>query len=161
MLDACHDRVRLSLKLLADLRRYLGEKGCDDSARQAARDVLRYFDVAAPLHHEDEELHIFPALKMRCAGDARIQSLVRQLEQDHEEMHQFWNPVVREALLALADGSQSGFTPGQEASFDVFEQRYARHMQLEDEIAYPQARAVVDEREQQAMGREMAARRRG
>ena len=76
MLDACHDRVKRSLQLLVDLRKYLQTKGCDDSARQAARDVQRYFDIAAPLHHQDEELHIFPALKQRCADDARIQSLV-------------------------------------------------------------------------------------
>ena len=64
MLDACHDRVRRSLDLLRRLRDYLRGHGhgCDDSARQAARDVLRYFDIAAPLHHEDEELHVFPPL---------------------------------------------------------------------------------------------------
>ncbi len=64
MLDACHDRVRRSLDLLRRLRDYLRGHGhgCDDSARQAARDVLRYFDIAAPLHHEDEEMHVFPPL---------------------------------------------------------------------------------------------------
>ena len=42
MLDACHDRVRRSLDLLRRLRDYLRGHGhgCDDSARQAARDVL-------------------------------------------------------------------------------------------------------------------------
>ncbi|AVO48995.1 hypothetical protein C6568_06825 [Melaminivora suipulveris] len=61
MLDACHERVRRSLDLLERLRAYLPDKGCDDSARQAARDVLRYFDIAAPLRHED--LTIYPAAR--------------------------------------------------------------------------------------------------
>ena len=62
MLEACHERVQRSLDLLQRLTDYLHTHACDDSARQAARDVLRYFDMAAPLHHEDEELHVFPLL---------------------------------------------------------------------------------------------------
>ena len=62
MLQACHERVDRMLMLLAKLQRHLGHTGCDDAARRAAGDVLRYFDVAAPLHHQDEELHVFPAL---------------------------------------------------------------------------------------------------
>ena len=85
MLDACHDRVRRSLDLLARLRSYLRDKGCDDSARQAARDVLRYFDMAAPLHHEDEERHVFPPL-LAQTGDAPLLALVRQLQRDPSEI---------------------------------------------------------------------------
>ncbi|MDY0108049.1 MAG: hemerythrin domain-containing protein, partial [Giesbergeria sp.] len=69
MLAACHERVLRSLALLQKLQDYLHGHPCDDSARQAARDVLRYFDVAAPLHHEDEELHVFPPLLERGTAD--------------------------------------------------------------------------------------------
>jgi hypothetical protein len=62
MLEACHERVQRTLALLARLRVHVREQGADENARQAARDVLRYFDMAAPLHHEDEELHVFPLL---------------------------------------------------------------------------------------------------
>ncbi|MBF5002776.1 hemerythrin domain-containing protein [Diaphorobacter caeni] len=161
MLDACHDRVRRSLQLLLDLRVYLRANGCDDSVRQAVRDVQRYFDIAAPLHHQDEELHVFPALKERCADDADLQSLVRQLQRDHEDMHRLWSGAVRGALEAVAGGAQDRFTAAQESAFDAFAQCYARHLTMENEVAYPQARLVVDEAEQQAMGREMAARRQG
>ncbi|QIL81996.1 hemerythrin domain-containing protein [Diaphorobacter sp. HDW4A] len=161
MLDACHDRVQRSLQLLVDLRVYLRANGCDDSVRQAARDVQRYFDIAAPLHHQDEELHVFPALKQRCADDAHLQSLVLQLQQDHEDMHRLWSDAVRNALAAIVSGAQDRFTESQESAFDVFAQCYARHLKMEDEVAYPQARLVVSEDEQQTMGREMAARRQG
>ena len=50
MLEACHERVERTLTLLSRLRSYLREQAVDDAARQAARDVLRYFDIAAPLH---------------------------------------------------------------------------------------------------------------
>jgi Hemerythrin HHE cation binding domain len=62
MLATCHERVRRMLTLQAKLQQQLLDQGCDEPARQAARDVMRYFDIAAPLHHQDEELHVFPPL---------------------------------------------------------------------------------------------------
>src|SRR5574343_1313138 len=88
MLEACHERVQRSLDLLQRLQDYLRDHACDDSARQAARDVLRYFDIAAPLHHEDEELHVFPLLLAR--GAPSVVALVRQLQQDHVHMAADW-----------------------------------------------------------------------
>ena len=88
MLEACHERVERTLTLLSRLRSYLREQAVDDAARQAARDVLRYFDIAAPLHHEDEELHVFPLLLAR--GAPSVVALVRQLQQDHVHMAADW-----------------------------------------------------------------------
>ena len=39
MLEACHERVQRTLTLLEKLRAYLHTHTCDDTARQAARDV--------------------------------------------------------------------------------------------------------------------------
>ncbi len=157
MLDACHDRVRRSLDLLARLRSYLRDKGCDDSARQAARDVLRYFDMAAPLHHEDEERHVFPPLLAQTA-DAPLLALVRQLQRDHVQMAERW-AAARGALQAMGDGQLQAFTPAHGAALDDFAACYADHLRHEDESIYPAARALLDAPAQQAMGREMAARR--
>ena len=157
MLDACHDRVRRSLDLLARLRSYLHDKGCDDSARQAARDVLRYFDMAAPLHHEDEERHVFPPL-LAQTGDAPLLALVRQLQRDHVQMAERW-AAARGALQAMGDGQLQAFTPAHGAALDDFAACYADHLRHEDESIYPAARALLDAPTQQAMGREMAARR--
>ena len=159
MLDACHDRVRRTLELMGKLQNHLQTQGCDDSARQAARDVQRYFDIAAPLHHQDEELHIFPALRERLAEDAPLLALVQRLEQDHREMDALWNTQVRVSLQALIDGSSPALSPEQEHALQVFRERYEQHLALEDEVAYPAARQVVGVSEQQVMGVEMAARR--
>jgi hypothetical protein len=107
MLGACHERVQRTLDLLQRLQTYLAEQGVDDSARQAARDVLRYFDVAAPLHHEDEELHIFPPL-LQPGTDAGTQAVVRQLQRDHVAMAACW-AQARVPLQALAGGVQQAF----------------------------------------------------
>ena len=158
MLDACHDRVRRSLDLLRRLRDYLRGHGhgCDDSARQAARDVLRYFDIAAPLHHEDEELHVFPPLL--AGGDAALTDLVRQLQRDHVLMAERW-AAARVGLQALADGAVRAFTPQHETALDRFAQCYDDHLRHEDDRIYPAARALLDDPAQQSMGQEMARRR--
>ena len=65
MLSACHDRVRRSLALLGRLCEHVEVHGTDAQACQAAADVLRYFSLAAPAHHEDEERHVVPALYAR------------------------------------------------------------------------------------------------
>jgi hemerythrin-like domain-containing protein len=159
MLTACHERVQRTLDLLQRLQNYLIAKGVDDNARQAARDVLRYFDLAAPLHHEDEERHIFPAL-LQEGTDPRTQAVVRQLQQDHVHMAACWTQA-RAPLRALADGTQNAFSIADQVVLARFASLYADHIRHEEALVYPAAKALIDAMAQQAMGREMAARRGG
>ena len=156
MLEACHERVLRSLALLQKLQDYLHDHPCDDSARQAARDVLRYFDMAAPLHHEDEELHVFPPLLER--GGADTVAAVRQLQQDHEAMSANWQ-AARALLQALAEGAQESFSAADEAVLARFAGVYAEHIRLEEDLVYPAARALLAPEVVQAMGAEMRRRR--
>lgn len=156
MLEACHERVLRSLALLQKLQDYLHDHPCDDSARQAARDVLRYFDMAAPLHHEDEELHVFPPLLER--GGADTVAAVRELQQDHEAMSANWQ-AARALLQALAEGSQESFSAPDEAVLARFAGVYAEHIRLEEDLVYPAARALLAPEAVQAMGAEMRRRR--
>ncbi|MEQ1661023.1 MAG: hemerythrin domain-containing protein, partial [Hylemonella sp.] len=91
MLAACHERVQRSLDLLGRLVDYIGKQGHDAQTRSAAADVLRYFDLAAPLHHQDEELHVFPLLLAQ--GDAALRTAVQQLQADHLRMGELWAAV--------------------------------------------------------------------
>ncbi len=156
MLSACHERVLRSLALLGRLQDYLRGHPCDDSARQAARDVLRYFDIAAPLHHEDEELHVFPPLIER--GSAAAVAAVRRLQQDHEAMSVNWR-AARALLLALAEGAQEAFSAQDEAVLERFASVYGEHIRIEEEEVYPAARALLAPGVVQAMGAEMRRRR--
>ena len=158
MLEACHERVQRTLALQQRLCEHLQTKGCDASARSAARDVLRYFDVAAPLHHQDEELHVFPALLSERAGDAPLLALVQTMQSDHIAMSELWSKA-RESLKAIESNEATLLSAADEALFDAFVQRYAQHLQSEDAIIYPAARAAVSEADLAAMGREMAGRR--
>ena len=156
MLEACHERVQRTLGLLGRLRAHVRAQGADDAARQAARDVLRYFDIAAPLHHEDEELHVFPLLLAEASPP--VQALVRRLQQDHLHMSADW-AAARVALQALADGTAQAFSPQDEAAQERFTERYAGHIAAEEGQAYPAALALLAPALLDAMGREMAVRR--
>lgn len=164
MLHACHERLQRTLDLLERLRAHLRKAGCDASARHAARDVLRYFDIAAPLHHEDEELHVFPPLLARAqerdadGPDPAVAALVRRLKLDHIAMAQVW-AVARVPLQALAEGAIDAFQPQHEAAFAQFARLYADHLRHEDETIYPATRAALAAETVARMGQEMARRR--
>ncbi|SFD80038.1 hemerythrin domain-containing protein [Paracidovorax konjaci] len=158
MLHACHERVQRTLGLLERLCEHLRTRGCDAMAREAARDVLRYFDIAAPLHHEDEELHIFPPLL--AAGSAETVALVRALQADHAAMAAQW-AAARPPLAAIAEGAATALAPAQEAALRTFAHLYAGHLRREEDAAYPAARALLPPEAQAPMGQEMARRRGG
>lgn len=156
MLEACHERVQRTLALLKRLRTHVREQGSDENARQAARDVLRYFDVAAPLHHEDEELHVFPLLLAHGAPEAV--RAVRQLQQDHLAMAAGW-AAARVPLHALAEAASAVFSAEEEAALERFAAHYADHIAVEEGLVYPAALALLPAEALSAMGDEMASRR--
>ncbi len=153
MLAACHDRVARMLALLERLAGHLPDHGCDDAAKGAAADIMRYFDVAAPAHHEDEERHVLPAL--RAAGD---EAFAAQIEQEHIEMRRRW-AELRRTLAAVAAGHWADTGPGGFEAWQQFAALYRAHAEAEDRMAYPLAQERLDAAARQAMGHEMAVRR--
>ncbi len=159
MLGACHERVERMLALQTRLQQHLLERGCDDAARQAARDVMRYFDLAAPLHHQDEEIHVFPPL---LAGpDAALRALVQRLLQDHRDMETAW-PAARSVLQAITDSPAADWTPLDPVRTDAlnrFAALYVRHLADENHLAYPAAQAVLAGDALRTMSQDMMRRR--
>jgi hemerythrin-like domain-containing protein len=156
MLAACHGRVERMLGLLERLARHLVERGADADARDAARDVMRYFDLAGPAHHEDEERHVFPALA--ATGDPALRTLAARLHDEHLEMARRW-AALRQALLAVAKGAWPGQGGAALAAWPAFAALYRAHIAAEERLAYPAVRRLLDTRAERAMGREMAQRR--
>ncbi len=150
MLSACHERVQRSLGLLARLAGHLRTAGADAAARDAARDVLRYFDIAAPQHHEDEERHVLPRLRAMGLGE-----VADRLAADHLGMRAAWH-ALRPGLLALRDEACLPDT----GDWPAFAALYDAHIALEESNAYPAVRAPLGPAELAVMGDEMAGRRR-
>ncbi len=159
MLQACHERVERMLALIRRLQEHLQQKGCDDSVRQAARDVMRYFDQAAPRHHEDEERHVFPPLM--AGPDAAVKALVLRLIQDHRQMELAWTDA-RSVLQAIADHGDApwpGLTVWHQVKLNDFARLYRQHVDDEEKVAYPAARGLLGSGALAAMSEDMMARR--
>lgn len=156
MLDACHERVHRMLRLMERLREHVAAVGADDQARQAARDVMRYFDQAAPQHHLDEERHVFPPLL--AAADPAVVAVVRRLQQDHLRMEARW-VQARAVLAGLAEGTLQSLDDTQHAQLAGFAALYGDHIEAEELIAYPAARERLDATALAAMAQDMMRRR--
>ena len=156
MLEACHQRVHRMLTLLGRLRAHMRDHGADVQAQQAARDVMRYFDLAAPQHHRDEELHVFP--RLLAQGDPEVTKVVQRLQQDHLAMELRW-AAARLVLSRIASGDLQQLASADDAALDEFAGLYGGHLAAEEQIAYPKAKALMDAGDLEQAGQEMARRR--
>jgi hemerythrin-like domain-containing protein len=152
MLVACHGRIHRQLATLGRLQRHLPEHGCDDDARAAARAILRYFDTAAPHHHQDEEDSVFPRVLARTA-DAR--PIAERLLAEHEKLAANWRHL-RPLLAGIAAGERANLDA--KTVHDV-QAAYEAHIACEEDELIPLAREVLTADELAQIGREMAERR--
>ena len=111
ILLSCHDKVRhfagLMLKLEAHLAGQRQQPGgpatASPDARHAAGLVRRYFEVAAPLHHQDEELHVLP--RLRAQGLAELAEQLQKMAANKAK-----EADDRMALLAV-EAAKKGAAP--------------------------------------------------
>jgi hemerythrin-like domain-containing protein len=161
MLSACHERVERMLGLLTRLRDHVALNGRDVQATTAATDVMRYFDLAAPQHHWDEERHVFPAVLALHKG--RLDLLVGRLRQEHRDMEKLWGQL-RPAMVRLANADAQNPTPFSDvdkANIEAFVAVYKDHIRAEEDLVYPAAKRSLDAEQLTAMSRDMVRRRGG
>lgn len=155
LLAGCHDRVRRTLDLLGRLCAHLQQHGADADARSAAQDVQRYFSIAAPLHHADEERHIVPVLL--ASDEPELQAAGRQMLADHRAIESCWaelSPLLQQIISGhpLIQGVLDGAS-------HRFQALHAPHLVLEDQLAFVAARALIGPTGQRDMSLDMARRR--
>ncbi len=151
MLQACHGKVRHFAGLAQRLAAHLNQHGADRQAREAAQSVLRYFDVAAPLHHADEDEDLYPALQ--ALNDPELNQAIAKLTAEHTELGLLWQ-AVRRWLLRVQEG-QAELPP---AELPAFAQRYPQHAADEEALVYPHAQRLRPELLAE-LGKNMAQRR--
>jgi hemerythrin-like domain-containing protein len=158
MLRACHEKVQRMLRLLLRLQSYLRTQGNDAQAQQAAVDCMRYFDLAAPLHHQDEELHVFPMTAV--AEDKSVRDASAQLIAQHRAMESAWSTLRSDLLILVqAEPPSTGFSNLNEGSVAAFVALYKQHIAIEEDLIYPYVELQASPQDILHMGREMAARR--
>jgi hemerythrin-like domain-containing protein len=159
MLTACHERVQRTLSLLQRLHAHVEQHGGDEQGLQAARDVLRYFEQAAPQHHLDEERHVFP--RVLALQDAALTEVVHRLQRDHLDMEAVW-ARVRSELRCLIDESpqlSSTWVDRTRELFQQFVRLYERHIPDEEQLVFPAGERLIQGPALHEMAQDMMHRR--
>jgi len=157
LLEACHERVQRSLALLGKLVDHIDQHGHSAQTQSAAADVLRYFEIAAPLHHEDEEVHVFPLLLAQ--GDAPLRAAVQRLQGEHQRMGELWAAVRAPLLRWREPGCTESVDDATRVAIQNFRAIYVGHIATEEGLVFPSTRALVDDAALADMGHAMQARR--
>lgn len=152
MLYACHGKVRRFCNQVAMLSDYIAENGCNQIVLQTIRQISRYFNVAAPLHHEDEEENFFPLL-LQYAPQAR--ESVGELLRQHIGLHDNWAAVSAEFAKLEADNA---YIPDAE-TFKRFVAGYDVHLAIEEPL-FDMGKTFIPKEKLTEIGEIMAARRR-
>jgi iron-sulfur cluster repair protein YtfE (RIC family) len=139
LLYACHERVRRFTSTAGRLAVHVRAHGADAEAREAASNVLRYFDLALPNHHADEEEDVFPAL--RRLGDAAVDQAIDDLLAQHETLGAAWGEV-RPWLVGIAAGETPASEP---AVLPSFVADYAAHAELEERAVFSALSRLPDD----------------
>lgn len=145
LLLACHDKVRRFTELALRLQAHVTAHGHDAQAREAATSILRYFELAAPLHHADEDEDLFPALLAldEALVGADVRANIQTLSDEHAALGTLWQalaPWLRDVAAGRADGTADAAPP-----VAAFAARYQAHADAEEREVYPHAAKLPPE----------------
>lgn len=157
VLKHCHDRIRKQLATLEKLLPHLEKKGADAEAQKAVLAVLKYFQNAAPLHHDDEEIDLLPELQRTATGAdaALLAAYLPQILQQHQQMADQWRRLEVQ-LSDIADGSSASLKQDDVVQFQAL---YQEHMQIEETQIAPMAMRLFNPSQMHKLGQAMQARR--
>lgn len=161
LLSDCHRRIERFLSVVIAVAREAKGGELISDQRNALAVALRYFREAAPKHTLDEEESLFPRmLAARHPESAEARALIEILHQDHKDADAWHAEADRLGTEWLVAGRLD------EAKLQRFNDllgelsgTYERHIQAEDVQVFPLAGRILDSRELQSVGKEMAARR--
>lgn len=157
VLKHCHDRIRKQLNTLNKLQAHLLINGADQQAQEAARAILRYFTQAAPLHHEDEEEDLLPALQSSVsdADRASFEAHHATIMEQHQTMAQLWEQLKLQ-LQAIEASQNTALNP---TLVEHFNRLYSSHMEIEENHIAPLAARTLSVEQFASMSLHMQQRR--
>lgn len=157
MLSACHGRVERQCQTMLRLVPHFAANGPDQAAREAAQNIMRYFDTSAKHHHADEEEDLFPMLLREVQGPdlARLHTLIDTLLAQHRELEQAWSQV-RWKLEGIWLGMKPELTL---AEVERMVELYRAHIAIEEEQLLPLAARLLGDTQLDVVGRAMRLRR--
>lgn len=153
---ACHQRIRQ----FSATARKLGDPSISPAdAADACRAVRRYFTVAMPLHHEDEERSILP--RLAAAGPpSDLRRALEAMRVEHaaidravNEAVALWDAVLADPAAWIAARSRLEETGAR------LEELFAAHLLLEETFVFPALERLLLPEDQAAIVSEIRARR--
>jgi len=151
-LDATHVQMLHWLEQLGELVEHLEATGWDTWSRDRAGAVIHFFSQTGRQHHAEEERFVFPLLVNR--GDAAMDAHVERLLQDHGWLEENWLELLSQ-LRPVAEGFGGYEVDLLRHASNVYEALLKEHIELEETLVYPAARATA------ALHREGLRHRRG
>jgi hemerythrin-like domain-containing protein len=120
--------------------------------------LLEYLTGDLPIHTEDEERDLRPALEERCEPEDNLDEVLKQLTKEHELNRDLVSFMI-EDLEALADGRTLSNPVRLMMNVKEFSETQRQHVTWEERVLLPLARQRLTAEDLAAIGRNMAARR--
>lgn len=130
---------------------YLEKNGVNQAVKNDVQQILNYFNISAPLHHEDEEDDFFPEL---IKVQPQAQADVDELERQHVHLHKNWDDLsaqLEDLLAGKRENIDRDLIERFVAGYDV-------HIAIEEPL-FELGREYLAEEKLSAMGKIMADRR--
>ncbi|MCC6521646.1 MAG: hemerythrin domain-containing protein [Polyangiaceae bacterium] len=155
LLGDCHARIRSFVALGRALASADAAEAAEVAASAAA--VARYFELALPLHAEDEDASLAPRLRGR---DAELDAALDAMGTEHREHAP---RVTRLCELCRAierePASRATLAPELAALVDSLGRDFEAHLEREERVVFPAIDARLDAAVRGAIVGELRARR--
>ena len=154
LLLGCHQRIRHFTQVALRLAENPYAPAADRA--DAAKSVLRYFQIALPLHEADENESVYPRLREKLS--------VGELSEANETMVSQHTEIDR-VIAELIPLWQSTADRGEQldshllATTEYLQQLWDIHLSLEEEQVIPALREHLTQRDLSAIRAEMTSRR--
>ena len=157
-LKKCHERIRSECEKLRELAAHLKDKGSDQQTRQTAAAVMRYFDIAARFHHQDEEEDLLPRMMAAATigRGSKLTRMVAEIANEHRAMDREWTEM-RAVLQEISAGEKAAVLDALDV--DRFVKLYELHIVIEEASVFPLAEMLLSNEDFAAIGASMAQRR--
>jgi hemerythrin-like domain-containing protein len=129
-----------------------------EPVKPLASALLEYLKDDLPLHTEDEEKDLLPALERRCEADDGLDEILRQLSREHELNNDLVDFMLDD-LEALADGRSLTNPVRLVMNVKEYSETQRQHVTWEERVLLPLARQRLTPDDLAEIGRNMAKRR--
>lgn len=152
------ERMHRMQLLLCDALERIADGLPQDVDRRLCQQAIDALRNDIPLHHLDEERGLFPLMERRARPDDNIQRILAKLSQEHRTDEGYSAELI-ESLETLSEGRKLANPDMVGYMLRGFFESYRRHIQWEDTVVLPLARARLTGADLDDLRRTMARHR--